>query len=95
MEEKILFTNGDSWTFGSEIMAPEFLVGQSEIGFGMANRYKKGYHDWQKCNDYYRIPRIWPTFLAKSLGYKNVNIAWPARSNDTIYNTTVDWLLEN
>jgi hypothetical protein len=95
MEEKILFTNGDSWTFGSEIMAPEFLVNQNEVGFGMANRYKKGYQDWQKCNDHYRIPRIWPTFLAESLGCKNVNLAWPARSNDTIYNTTVDWLLEN
>lgn len=92
---RILLTNGDSWTFGSEIMAPEFLADQDEIGYGMANRYKKGCNDWEPYNDYYRIPRIWPTFLAKSINFKNINLARPARSNDTIYNTTIGWLLEN
>lgn len=93
--EKILLTNGDSWTFGSEIMAPEFLAGPHERGYGMANRYKKNHHDWEKRNDYYRVPRIWPTMLANNIGYKSINLAWPARSNDTIYHTTVGWLLEN
>lgn len=94
-EDRILLTNGDSWTFGSEIMAPEFLADQDEIGYGMANRYKKDRHDWEPYNDYYRIPRIWPTFLAKGINYKNINLARPARSNDTIYNTTIGWLLQN
>jgi len=38
---KILLTNGDSWTFGSEIMAPEFLAGPGEKGYGMGLRFKK------------------------------------------------------
>lgn len=94
--KKVLLTNGDSWTFGSEIMAPEFCVPKGTVGTGMAGRYKQGYDDWKPYNDYYRVPRIWPTYLAENLDIPTVvNLARPARSNDTIYEHTIDWILEN
>jgi hypothetical protein len=94
--KKVLLANGDSWTFGSEIMAPEFCVPAGTKGTGMAGRYKEGYNDWAEYNDYYRLPRIWPSYLANKLNIPEVvNIARPARSNDTIYDTTVSWILEN
>ncbi len=94
-EKPILLTNGDSWTFGSEIVAPEFLAGPGEKGYGMGSRLKKGRNDTDVENDHYRVPRIWPTFLANSLGFESVNLAWPARSNDGIYDSTVAWILTN
>lgn len=91
-----LLANGDSWTFGSEIMAPEFLAAGGEKGYGMGNRYKKDREDWREYNNYYRIPRIWPTIVGNILEIPNVvNISRPARSNDTIYDTTIQWILEN
>lgn len=89
-----LLTNGDSWTFGSEIACPEILVSPGEKGYGMANRYKKDMHDTFPVNDYYRIPKIWPTQLANQLKLKCENISWPARSNDTIYTSTIGWVLD-
>jgi len=93
--QKVLLTNGDSWTFGSEIMAPEFMVDPGKKGHGMAGLYKKGHNDFDEANDYYRIPRIWPTMLANHLGYQCVNLSWPARSNDSIYDTTIGYLLKH
>lgn len=92
---KTLLTNGDSWTFGSEIMAPEFCVEPGEKGHGMAGRYKSGMDDYHEYNDYYRIPRIWPSVLGNLLGAEVVNLSRPARSNDTIYEDTTNWILEN
>jgi hypothetical protein len=92
---KTLFTNGDSWTFGSEIMAPEFCVAPGEKGTGMAGRYKSGCDDYHEYNDYYRIPRIWPTVLGKLMDAEVINLARPARSNDTIVEDTTNWILEN
>jgi len=91
---KILLTNGDSWTYGSEIACPEILVIPGEQGYGMANRYKKGMFDTFPINDYYRIPRIWPTHLSKLLDMKDVNISWPARCNDNICDATIGWVLK-
>lgn len=94
--KKVLLANGDSWAFGSEVMAPEFLAGPGEKGEGMGNRFKPGFHCWGKYNDYYRIPRIWPSYLGNYLNIPEViNISQPSRSNDTIIETTIHWLTEN
>lgn len=90
---KILLTNGDSWTYGSEIACPEILTEPGK-GVGMLNRYKPGMFDTLQINDYYRIPRIWPTHLAKLLDLKDVNISWPARCNDVIVESTIGWVLK-
>ncbi len=92
---KQLLTNGDSWTFGSEIMAPEFCVSEGTQGTGMSGRYKPGLDDYHEYNDYYRIPRTWPSYLGNLMDATVVNLSRPARSNDTIYEDTVNWLLEN
>jgi hypothetical protein len=94
--KKVLLTNGDSWTFGSEIMAPEFCVAPGEKGEGQAGRFKPGYDCWQPCNDYYRVPRTWPTHLGTMLDVDEVvNISRPGRSNDTIYESTIAWIIKN
>ncbi len=89
---KTLFTNGDSWTFGSEIAGPHMLTEPGK-GEGMTHNFKKGMGCWEPHNNYYRIPRIWPTILANLTGAENVNLSWPARSNDTIYESTLGWVL--
>lgn len=94
--KNVLLANGDSWTFGTEIAAPEFLVAPGETGYGLGKRFKKDCHCHMPYNDYYRIPRIWPSYLGNLLGISEVvNIARPGRSNDTIYDTTIGWILEN
>jgi len=92
---KTLFTNGDSWAFGSEIMAPEFCMPKGQPGAGMAGKYKAGYDCSMPLNDFYRVPKIWASHLGKHLNAEVVNWARPARSNDTIYDSTIAWVLEN
>lgn len=93
--KRVLFADGDSWTFGSEIAAPE-LLSEDGKGFGQGNRFKDtNITCTHPSNDYYRIPRIWPTILAEKLGVECVNRAWPARSNDTIIASTLGWIMDN
>jgi hypothetical protein len=92
---RTIFSNGDSWTFGSEMAAPEFLAPHGK-GVGMGNRFTHDGADYLPSNDFYRIPRVWPSRLGDMLGDAEViNNAWPARSNDTIYRSTMEWLLTN
>ena len=59
-----LLTAGDSWTFGSEIKDPNLPDTVS---------------DWDSENNAYRIPKIWPTKLAKVLQADDLsNISYPA-----------------
>jgi hypothetical protein len=91
--KKILLTNGDSWTFGSEIVAPEFFTKP----MNSQGQYilKPGFCEVHSENDYFRVPRIWPTFLGNLLNTEIINLAYPGRSNDLIYDTTISWLIEN
>lgn len=91
---KILLANGDSWAYGSEIACPEILNIIGPEGYGKPNRYKPGKYDTFAENDYYRIPRIWPTKLAQLLNYEVQNISWPARCNDNIVSSTQRWVFD-
>ena len=91
---KILLTNGNSWTFGSDLNSPRILAEPGELGFGKFKIYKWWLNDTSPENDNFRIPKIWPTKLAKSLGLKNINLAWPSRSNDIICTSTIGWVLD-
>lgn len=91
---KIILANGDSWGYGSEIACPEILNIQGPEGYGKPNRYKPGKYDTFQENDYYRIPRIWPTYLAQNFGAQVVNISWPARCNDNIVASTQRWVFD-
>lgn len=76
-----LIVSGDSWTFGSEIRDPSL---------------PPSVMDWDRENDHYRIPRIWPTKLGNLLGTDDVtNLSYPASSNDRIVRVTKNHIVEN
>ena len=83
-----IITNGDSWTFGSEIADPD-----------LAKNYPEATHitqwDFLEDNDSYRIPRIWPTYLGQKLDADVVNLAWPADDNGSILRRTLSYISTN
>lgn len=84
-----LIVNGDSWAFGSEIVAPEV-----EEKYSKKFRYTTEY-DYFDENDYYRVPRNWAYYLGQKLGASEVvNLAVPADDNGTIINRTITYLTE-
>ena len=87
MVNRTLLANGDSWTYGSELIDPKFNLTDPIA------RMRKTY---DSDNDHYRIPNIWPTHLGELLGVDNVvNISFNSRSNDSIYDSTTSWIIEN
>ena len=90
MSEKLtIIANGDSWTFGSEIVSPE-----------ITEKYKDKYkyttnYDYFPDNDHYRVPRCWPTKLGELLNADVVNLAVPADDNGTILHRTITYLNSN
>jgi hypothetical protein len=82
MSVKRLIVAGDSWTYGSEIKDPSL---------------PDTVHDWDQPNDEYRIPKIWPTKLGKSMGIQDkdiINLSYPAASNDRTVRNLVGWLTQ-
>lgn len=88
MSKLELICDGDSWVFGCEIVDPN-----------ISGRYDKsvhpGHYDYIQENDKYRIPRIFPTHLAKMLNANLTNLSWPADDNGTILNRTIAYITEN
>ena len=83
MSKKLeIICDGDSWVFGSEIVGPEIKA------LYTADTYV-GTYDYYEQNDAYRIPRIFPTHLAKLMDANVTNLAWPADDNGTILNRTM------
>ena len=82
---KTLICSGDSWVFGSEICDPEIV-----------KRYPSNVHignyDHIEENDAYRIPKIFPTKLAENFSADCVNLAFPAYDNQSICNTTIEYI---
>lgn len=90
-----LLVCGDSFTYGSEIVNPEFLL-EPTVPNKQVKYNGKIKHDYDIKNDNYRLERIWPTYLGNMLGVGEViNLAKPAVGNKWIKSTTIDWLLEN
>ena len=83
MSKKLeIICDGDSWVFGCEIVGPEIKA------LYTADTYV-GTYDYYEQNDAYRIPRIFPTHLAKLMDANVTNLAWPADDNGTILNRTM------
>jgi len=80
-----IICDGDSWVFGCEIADPE-----------LAKKYSAdthpGAYDFLPENDWYRIPKIFPTHLSNLLDAEVINLSWPADDNATILNRTVDFI---
>jgi hypothetical protein len=83
-----LITNGDSWTFGSEIVSPE-LVNANPDATHVCQ------YDFYENNDAYRVPRTYPSYLAEKLNANVVNLAWPADDNGSILRRTIDYITTN
>jgi len=81
---KIIF-DGDSWTFGCEIVHPDIQAKYPE-------NVHPGEYDFLEINDEYRTRRIFPYFMSKSLGCDYVNLSWPADDNKTIIERTMSYL---
>lgn len=83
-----LITNGDSWTFGSEIVDPVLV-----------NKHPDKKHvteyDFFEENDGYRITKIWPTHLASIMNADLINLAWPADDNGSILRRTLSYVTTN
>jgi hypothetical protein len=83
-----LITNGDSWTFGSEIVDP--AVVSKHLDKNHITEY-----DFFEENDSYRIAKIWPTHLAKIMNADLINLAWPADDNGSILRRTMSYIATN
>jgi len=84
MKEKLnIIFDGDSWVFGCEIVDPELSKKLGGINI------HPGQYDYLTENDFYRIKRIFPTYLGELLNANIENISWPADDNTTILNRTI------
>jgi hypothetical protein len=84
-----LIVNGDSWTFGSEIVDP-----QVEKKYASKFQYTTQY-DYFPENDQYRIPRNWAYYLGQIMNAEEViNLSVPADDNGTILNRTITYITE-
>lgn len=79
---KLIF-DGDSWTFGCEIVDPKLHFDK---------QVHPGAYDFLPANDSYRIPKIYSYHMAKQLGCDYVNLSWPADDNRTIIERTMSYI---
>lgn len=80
-----IICDGDSWTFGCEIADPD-------IAKQYAGDTHPGQYDFLKENDSYRVPKIFPSHLAKLLNAPVTNLSWPADDNGTILRRTINYI---
>lgn len=81
-----IICNGDSWTFGCEIVHPDL-----EKKYGGPNIHP-GTYDYFSENNEYRMERIWSTYIKEFIDCNTVNISWPADDNNTILSRTIDYI---
>jgi len=87
MKDKMtIICNGDSWTYGSEVVSPELLLKYPD---------KQCFDfDFDEKNDRYRSDNNWPTQLAKELNARTLNISRVADDNNAILNRTINFVLQ-
>jgi hypothetical protein len=89
MKKLELICNGDSWTFGCELVSDDVVA-----KFGRPGRYV-GEYDYEEENDSHRIPLIWPTKLGDKLNANVMNLSFPADDNNTILQKTINYITTN
>jgi len=88
MRKLHLILDGDSWTFGSEILDPS-LIEKHPNTHPTSN-------DWKVENDLYRKSNIFGSHLGEMIGAKRItNLAWPADDNLTILRRTMAFITNN
>jgi hypothetical protein len=86
----ILYCNGDSNTYGSEIMPPGFALAWPSLVITPSPDAA----DLRQI-DIYRHTKAWPGVLGQHLGATIINDAAPGGSNQRIVRTTLEWLARN
>jgi hypothetical protein len=84
-QRREIICDGDSWTFGCEIVDPELAKKHD-------SSTHPGAYDFEPANDDYRTARIFPTYLAEILDADVTNLSWPADDNGTILRRTIDYI---
>jgi len=88
---KYLLSNGCSWTYGTGL----------DMEYAEFNGYKNSENAVEYINKHpdqaikYRIENRMSTIISKKLGLEEFNISWPAKSNNSIVRTTIDWIMSN
>lgn len=85
---KEIICDGDSWTFGCEIVDPKL---QNEY----PSNTHPGEYDFLEENDDYRKPKIFSTHLQNLLDTKVTNLSWPADDNGSILRRTINYITNN
>jgi hypothetical protein len=81
-----IICDGDSWTFGCELVSKEVELKHGEPG------KHAGEYDYLQENDEYRTNVAWPEKLRKIINGRAINISWPADDNTTILNRTISYV---
>jgi len=84
-QRREIICDGDSWTFGCEIVDPK-------LARKHASDTHPGAYDFEEANDAYRTSKIFPTYLAEILDTDVTNLSWPADDNGTILRRTIDYI---
>ena len=81
--QKTLIAYGDSWTFGAELIEPDY------------NLEKYGY-PLDATNLQFRLDNVFPTLLAQKLNYENcINYGVCGGGNDSIFQKVIHFVYEN
>jgi len=81
---KLIF-DGDSWTFGCEIVDPSLRKKYPDWNWKLDK-------SWYEENDEYRTKRIYPYFMSQALDCDYVNLSWTGDDNRTILERTMTFL---
>ena len=81
---KLIF-DGDSWTFGSEIVDPKLAAQYNDD-------VHPGAYDHLQDNDWYRVPKLYAHKMAELLDCDYVNLSCPADDNKTILDRTMAYI---
>jgi len=83
-----IICDGDSWTFGCEIVDPKLAAKAGED-------VHPGNYDFEENNDKYRRTKVFSYHLSSLLNARVVNLSWPADDNNTIIRRTMDYITNN
>lgn len=90
---KRLITNGDSWTYGSELRDPKLVA---ELDLNNPSDVRKMLDlDFDSLNHPYRIANTWTTHLANRFHAEAINLGYPASNNNLIAERTMDYICAN
>lgn len=86
MNDNIIICNGDSWTWGGEIVDPDLFLKYPDRSVFQI--------DLEVENDSYRNPKTWPSQLSKKMNTRVINLSRVADDNNSILNRTINFVYQ-